>query len=493
VAAVTVTLTGDEARLLRSLDKVVQKERELERKAEQTGRTSERAALRAVRGNARHQRALAETRVARQRAFDRRALDGYIQGLGVADQAVSLLRASFARVDALTEKSARNIREAARSAAQLVQLSTGDPEKLGALLDTGERFSRRSGVPLGQSQDIVFALKSAGLLKAADTFADLSGIVAPEDIQPFAKSIAGFQSGLGKSETGTALQIFNKATVASGGSPAKIPALLTAAGEAAAPASLLGVSDEELLAAIQITATSAGGASKGGTRLRSLLDAFVEQGFEGQTIGQSVDEIAARDLSNADLRKLLGRSEALAAFNDIRKNRDQLGAVTRQVDAANTQNLAGDFVAARDAEPRLAVPREVARSERRLEQSLGFEAQLRNLSDAALNDFEARNQDGFGVTAAFTRVNAELGRSGFGQALGLGADDEQIIRTLGTDRQQQLLEQLLAEQKRNNELVAADLQERQGRSARVAERNEVPNEPVPQQPPTTLAHPDQDR
>jgi len=50
VSKITVHLTGDEAKLVRALDKVVQKERELARSAEQTGVSSERASKRAARG-----------------------------------------------------------------------------------------------------------------------------------------------------------------------------------------------------------------------------------------------------------------------------------------------------------------------------------------------------------------------------------------------------------------------------------------------------------
>lgn len=371
---VTVTLSGDEARILRSIDKVIAKEKALAVAAHKAGQESKKGSDKARRGHQENQQELLKTqremrKLSRsgQKAFGEQARAGLSKfAVGIGLIAASLAKASeqMARIDAQRQKFASAQSGGELGFRRLAQLGGGDAGKVKQFIEQSkELFSQGGASSQDQASDVIFQLQSAGentepnrklVSQLFGVFSDTTGIT---------RSAKGLQKSLGKAETGSFKEIISKSLAASGGSPALAEDLLVGATKGAPFASQLGIGDEDLLAATAVNATALGGsASEGGTRVQALL----KQLNKGKDLGlrkrlrdtaktggldRVLGVLEAEGFANQDKfsAEFGDRAEAFTGLTNLLNNRGDLRKLRAAQSAASQNDLVGKTILSADA------------------------------------------------------------------------------------------------------------------------------------------------
>lgn len=249
-----------------------------------------------------------------------RNLAAMAAGVASVTTAVSLLRRTWDDV-ATARKGAAGKQEAALSGlASLLQLAGGDPDKMEKLVAAGKGFYREGGAAsLDEAYRTTFQMESAGVLDQRTFFANLFGIT---DAGEVAGSVGKLTAAMGRKEVGSAAQIVSKGLAAAGPIPgASVSDILTAATASGKAARQLGLSDEELIAAVSTTAQEAKSADVGGTQVYALLRALGRKGFvekfKGKPLEEMLQSITEKGMTKPQLIKFFGRQEAEAGFSAL--------------------------------------------------------------------------------------------------------------------------------------------------------------------------------
>lgn len=420
---VTVNLSGDEARLLASLDRVVQKERQLATAAGDTGKKSREAnevsARTMQRVNEHQERTISQ--------FGRMAA-----GLGAVATAAGIARQAIEMMNKANDEAASKQRGAEKGLSSLAQLSGGSPRRLRELTGAARSIYAGGGAAnMDEAARLVFSLESAGMLKERALFGSLYGIV--DSPATMARSAATLQSAMGAGETGGARAILSKAMAASKYSPASAEALLEAASTGGGYMRSLGGSDEELLSANAIMATATGSAGEGGTTVASLLAALTKKGgYQGMSLRGMIEKIQSKGMSDKALVKYFGRKEAFRAYDVLSRNLPQLEEISGAQREAQQSDLIGSIIESARLDPTLAAAREQRVGAAQLELARGRRGIERNRSEAVidkvLSEHEAAGGSQFG--GALKEWNMRSQRWLFG--------DDQTVFTYGneTERKQ---------------------------------------------------------
>lgn len=347
---VTITLSGDDSKLIAALNRVIRKEDELGRAATKAGKST------------------------------KRATDGSTKSLGVMDGvldgvaakfgpagAIALGTAAMAKgfqvaldiIERMNQETDRLVQKQASAAAEfrsLAQLGGGDPGKVRELTAQSREFLAAGGAKnQAQATATIFALESASINTAENrkAFASLGGTIG--DPAGFAKSARTLQASIGQEETGTVGDILSKAFAASAETSTTAPELLGAAAKAGAFASNLGISDEELLAAVSIASEKAGGAAEGGTNVRAFLKNIANDpeaaraAREGGITG-AIENIQSRGLTGSvEFGEAFGkRAETFQGFTQLASG--DLEGLTERVDIAQEEGLATSIAKSADAD-----------------------------------------------------------------------------------------------------------------------------------------------
>jgi len=463
---ITVQLTGDEARLLRSLDKVIAKERELALAAKKTGQESAKGSRKSQAGLRKTQAGLSKTALqfgrnqkARGQAFGSGAvaqLGRFAGGLGSIAAAGSAVTTVLNGVAEAAKRVAESQSESELGLRSLAQLSGGDRKKFKALTSQAKQVFASGGAGSQDgASDLIFQLESAGINTKENRalFASLFGTI--KDTAGFAKSAKTLQASVGKEEAGSIRDIASKSIAAAGGNPEKAAQFLRAASQGGAYATQLGISDEDLLSLVAVTATTTGSASEGGTQGKALLKALdrtkdpelrkriretgQEAGLEG-----ILDLLESRGLTSSEAfsQQFGDRAEAFMALSALKGNRE-LFTQTReaQFDAQDT-DLIGRTVSLGDTNSTLYFAKQKRIQAARAE----IAAEVEGMRDNAIEASKLRYQ---------ASLNAQ-GRSNASWWVGNGID---FMSSMG---QKGLAEDVLSQQgfmsgKDRDRLLDADL------------------------------------
>lgn len=449
---VTVTLTGDEARLVRSLQKVIDKEREVARKALEAGKASEQGQRRAQRSLNKTNRELDRAKQKGDKAFGSGAvgqLGKFAGALGGVSSAAGLLLKVFDEINASREKFAQSARDSELGMRSLAQLAGGDAAKLRALSGQARELYGQGGArSQNEAAGVVFQLESAGINTGENrkTFGDLFGVI--DDPVTFARSARTLQAAMGSQETGNIRGILSKAFAASGKSPAQAPALLEGAARGGAFARQLGISDEDLLAATAVTATTSGSAELGGTQAAALLKQLGRAKDPGlraalrdvggrSGLGGILSLLEDRGLTSQDgfTEQFGNRAEAFVALQSLRENRGLFESARDDQYSAERSDLVGRIIGSADADPSVRIARQRRIAEARAElagESVGARRNLADTSYARLRaQFLAEGTAVGEFKAGVAGVSRWLGTSAVGEALQLGATDQVLLEGQG--------------------------------------------------------------
>lgn len=351
------------------------------------------------------------------------------------------LATSFAAANEEIDRMAAKQRESFGGLGELSQLAE-TPEQLQSLISEAKKTFAEGGAPtLGAAGELQFALESAGLGRYRAGVSQLQATGVVRDAKSMVDAAAALESALGRAETGEFTDIVSKAFGASKGAPARAEQILQAAALSGASAAALGMSDEELLAAVATVAKTTGSADTAGTQLQSLLKQIEKTGIGegflqgGKSLREQVQAIKSLESSGTELRDIIGdRMEAITGYRLLASGMDRFDANLREItDAERTDAFGRKVTLARTATPELAAEQLRRRTSARAELSAEQSATMRTVADALVEDLVAdlreRGRGEFKIQEARKIFNRQRGRTSYSWLF--GNDDETFIRRFG--------------------------------------------------------------
>jgi len=366
VSKIVVEMTGEEARLWRSYQKIAQKQDEvtgglkkMKGAAQQAGAAAQKTAGHLDRSGRAGRQAFGASALSQVKAFG--------AGLLGIHTAISGATALFNEMAQARTNAMEVATGGARGGGALVQLAK-DPDHLKRLMTETKMFYARGGAgSLEEAMASMFELESAGVNDLA-FFDQLYGLT---DTAGLAKAGAIIRSGMGEKEAGSFRQILSKGLAAAGPIPgASASQIIEAASRGAKTAGQLGISDEELIAATSVVSQAAESSEKGGTQVASLLRSLARQGFveqfQGKPLAEMLQTIRAKGMDTPELIKYFGRAEAASAFQSLDPAAYQ--ARLGEVRTAQETDAAGRMIATARTDPLLESARmqRMARAQREL-------------------------------------------------------------------------------------------------------------------------------
>lgn len=270
------------------------------------------------------------------------------------------------------------MRQAADKAAQSVQssreglgaLAQFDPSQFAGLQQQARELRAQGAADsIDAAAKMLFAMRSAGAEQGdIAAFAKMSKFGVVSDAAGMARSASALQTALGKDQAGTFADIVGRALTASKYTPATAEQLVQGAAKAGSFARTQGVGAESLLAGTAILSSAKGSAEEGGSRLAALLrQTSLNKQFRGQDLPDLIDSIAAKKLSPERLKKLLGDSEAIDAFQILSQQREQLRAAIGDFSSNRGRDPIQERLRMAASDPSIAAAARLRETEGRLE------------------------------------------------------------------------------------------------------------------------------
>jgi hypothetical protein len=256
---------------------------------------------------------------------------GTIASLGLIATAVMGVKSAWDYVADSTQKANEERRkyadkqtEASRGLGELAQLAD-TPEDLKRMVAAAKQTYREGGAAtLGGAAQLQFSLESSGMAKYRGDVSALQSTGVVSDAASLVDAASALQTALGVKETGEFSQIVSKSLGAAKIALARTEEVTQAAALSGGQAKALGLSDEELLAAVATTSKVTGSAQAAGTQVQSLLKQIEKFGIEGgylesgKTLKEQVNAIQGLVDSGANVRDVLGdRQEGINAFRTL--------------------------------------------------------------------------------------------------------------------------------------------------------------------------------
>jgi hypothetical protein len=343
MAQIAVEMTGDEAKLWRSFQKIVQQQDKLSanfNKLQSSGKKAGRGLDDAFGG-----RALG-------------SLKSYVTGVLSVGAGLAVIRQALGDIRAMQDAAGGRIGANYEAMTTLNQHPSAE-----ALNKIVRRLRVTQGMPSDQATNLIFAAQSAGLAGDVDMFASLtqlgfnplSAVAASQKIQ---KAFGG--AGAGTEGGGTARMIANKFLTSAEKSPENAEALAANAAIVSQNWADMGGQDEELIAGLGILSQVMKSPEMAGTALRSLVSKLKDKrknirvpGIESMgpmEIIQGLPDWAKKGLLQSDagkrvtLDEFLGDVNAKTAQGVLTENFDEFSGLVSSIRAEEAATGPGDRV-----------------------------------------------------------------------------------------------------------------------------------------------------
>lgn len=333
-----MTLTADEARAIRAIDRVTQATRELGRAGREAGRET-------------------------QSAFDdvQKELTKVAEGFTAAaagrlvfnaiKEEVNGLRDALKQLNQETANTARGEGAAFKNLAQL------GPENYGASVTLAKRLKDQGGLSDAEATQATFGLAQAGLLNSGG--ADVAIKAAKLGLGPDAvKRAAALERGLGREVTAESVdRLLAHATAVA---PGQATETLEAMTRESAQARTLGVGEDELLVAQGIAGRRSSSPERAALGMHQLLEGLNKRGIAGGSLAEKIANAKKQGWSAKVLGDFYGKegSELLNTLDpdELRGGVAGLDGSTlgTAVDAMRSDSSVGAYIDERDARARNA-------------------------------------------------------------------------------------------------------------------------------------------
>ncbi len=302
----------------------------------------------------------------------------WITKLGGVLGVLSSIESGLNAITDAQKRAQETLSEQGRSFGALAQLAGGNTGQLQNLMGQARAtYAEGGATSISQASQMIFRLQSAGLTSESDRrlASRIQGVGLIADAGAFLESAKKVQTAAGVGEAGSIQDILSKALVAGKYGIGDVSQIMESTVRGAPLLRGLGMSDEDLTAAVTLLSQTTRSPEMAGTNVASLLRSLTESGqFQGLGIAGSVQKISQLAPTPQAAMKLLGREEAYQAYRNIADNMGAFAQIRGEVDAAQRDNLLNRVILSAETDPTIAMERErnIAMATRTLaEQGMG--------------------------------------------------------------------------------------------------------------------------
>lgn len=333
MATLNVEMTGDEAKLFRSLQKIVGQQNKMKKGFEDVEKSGKKA------GDA------------TEKSFGQKAIKGladFAAGLNIIKSGHDKILSVMKEIRAESEKAGKGLLEARETRAQLIQVAGGNQQEFQRLVAISNQLRTTQGLTAVQANRLTFQAKSAGLEQDVQFFGRLGeiGFEPTAGIEAVQKLQAAFGVG-GATGAGTSQQIINKLLEAAAQSPVGAAEIARAASTASAAFANIGGSDEGLLALGAVFSETFKSPEAANQRIKSLATQLFKKSdqidFQGTEPLKGLDLIS--NLSElgkqgrltdeggnvVDVKKFLGEANALEAVKAFETQKKEIQGIRERL------------------------------------------------------------------------------------------------------------------------------------------------------------------
>jgi hypothetical protein len=256
--------------------------------------------------------------------------------------AIGIAAAALRSLNEESKRSAETAMTGAEARGSLAQMATS-PADLRRMVSESQLSEHETGMSAAEAARLQFALESAGKTDRRSFYARARGVVAsPAEL---ADQVATIQGAMTLAETGGDEAVVSKLLLASSRTKSAMPELAKGLARMGKPASMLGASDEEAMAALAITSRGEVSADVMSTQLSSFAVGAMRQGIGGGLLG-ATQQISQRGMTDKKLIKFLGSIEAVKGYQGLRQNMQEIEGLTGELSAPGVEGLIGQKIAA---------------------------------------------------------------------------------------------------------------------------------------------------
>jgi len=387
MAGVVVTMSGDEARLFRAMQKVVDQQDKLNSKLKDTAKNSDEAGKRS------------------KDAFDKSGLSlnklsaslvTYAAGVAGAAGAVGLLRSAWEQVRKEQEAGLSQLQRTQGQDRRLLQISTSAKD-FDQLRDQADSLASQFGVDRAVVREVIFAAVSENFRDAVPAIIAANQVIDPVS----AAGVAGQAPALFKGTIG-ALEAVNLTLKAAQASRLNFEQIAASLPQAAEGGSVAKATAEETLAVLSVLASEFKSGDTAADRIKAFATAAgINEQFAGQGIIAVVEKLQQMDAEGRS--KFLGSSAELnVAYVKMSENLALIKQRVGEFNQERTDFAAGGGLLAQQSAIAAGDPRSIAfineaRSRQALEASQVGASGLSGASaQTAVNIAQSQNlQEGF--------------------------------------------------------------------------------------------------
>ena len=308
MAQVVVELSGDDAKLFRSYQRIIEQSRKLDEGTKRNKRSSEEAfGSQAI-----------------------SAMNRYAMSVLSVGSALGTVAKLIADVQRRSAELAASQQASYGGVGELAQLATS-PQEMRRLMDSTRQLYMQGAAPdMGAAAALQFTITSAGMDRYAREIGELQASGTMRDVGAMVNAAAAMEAAMGADATGGFGTAVSRAFGASMGAPARAEQLMSAAALSGPQAKSLGFGAPELMAAVATLAKPAGSAERAGTFMEAFAKSIEKEGLEsgmlkpGRSIEEYVGDIAALEARGTNLRTVLGgRQESITGYRLLREGMEQ--------------------------------------------------------------------------------------------------------------------------------------------------------------------------
>jgi len=257
--------------------------------------------------------------------------------------AVSAMKQMIAAQLAWRRAQAGKATERLGSRQQLLQISP-DTKTFRRLTSAADQVANQTGMSGAAADDFMFALESSGKFGKLPLYRSMVDLTRNREQDPIdlVKSVKTFQLASGGARrTGTDRQVINQLLAAAGPTKTGFTEIGAASLRSAGQAARLGASPAENLGAMSMMTSVTKEPEIAGTYLRALLTALVKKGVKDTSIAGAVEGLRSKNLSGTKLNAYLGNGRAVAGYDVLAGNLDEMQSRTAAIQLAKEQTGSG--------------------------------------------------------------------------------------------------------------------------------------------------------
>jgi len=295
MAGVVVTMDGDETRLFRAMQKVLEKQNQMNEKFKEGGKASEDAGRKSSDAWSKTTLSLDTMKA---------GLISYASGLATVAAAVGVVKTAWEQVRKEQEAGLNQLQRTQGQDRRLLQISNS-PQEFDQLRGQADQLASQFGVDRAVVREVIFSAVSENFRDAVPAIIAANKVIDPQS----AAGVAGQVPALFKNTIG-ALEAVNLTLKAAQASRLDFEQIARSLPQAAEGGSVAKATAEETLAVLSVLASEFKSGETAADRIKAFATkAGITEGFSGQGIIAVVEKLQALD---EDARgKFLGESAEL--------------------------------------------------------------------------------------------------------------------------------------------------------------------------------------